>query len=128
MKGKKQDFSPANVQKDATAITRKANAAWYKKLDFTDESEKENALRGLIEAPTGFVIRGDDGHIIWDVASYDFLKHLNSGFRGIFQPDPCWCGGITEFQRTMGLLTACDIPVAVHASCVPLTAQLVCSL
>lgn len=35
-----------NLAKDATAFTREANAAWYKKLDFDDEAEKENALRG----------------------------------------------------------------------------------
>ena len=76
MKGKKQAFNPTNVQKDATAITRKANAAWYKKLDFTDESEKENALRGLIEAPASVVIRGKNGHVVWNAADYDFMKQF----------------------------------------------------
>ena len=36
-----------NLAKDAASFTREANAAWYKKLDFDDEAEKENALRGL---------------------------------------------------------------------------------
>ena len=36
--------------KAATEYTAKANAAWYDMLDFSDEAEKENALRGLIEA------------------------------------------------------------------------------
>ena len=57
-----------NLAKDATAFTREANAAWYKKLDFDDEAEKENALRGLLEAPTALVIRGEDGHVVWNAA------------------------------------------------------------
>ncbi|MBR4908635.1 MAG: MBL fold metallo-hydrolase [Acidaminococcaceae bacterium] len=104
MKGKKPTFNPTNVQKDATAITRKANASWYKKLDFTDEAEKENALRGLIEAPTGFVIRGEDGHIIWDVAGYDFLKQFKKA------PDSVnpslWRN--TLFNSYAGLFEVCD--------------------
>ncbi len=55
---------------------------------------------------------------------HDFLRHLRAGFRGVFQPDVCWCGGVTELLNIMGLLTAYDCPVTLHASCVPLTAQL----
>ena len=65
-----------NLAKDATAYTRDANAAWYKKLDFDDEAEKENALRGLMEAPTALVIRGEDGHVVWNAAGYDFMKEF----------------------------------------------------
>ena len=65
-----------NLAKDATAFTREANAAWYKKLDFDDEAEKENALRGLLEAPTALVIRGEDGHVVWNAADYDFMKEF----------------------------------------------------
>ncbi|MEE3454998.1 MAG: hypothetical protein VZQ29_05195, partial [Succiniclasticum sp.] len=65
-----------NLAKDATAYTREANAAWYKKLDFDDEAEKENALRGLLEAPTALVIRGEDGHVVWNAAGYDFMKEF----------------------------------------------------
>ena len=65
-----------NLAKDATAFTREANAAWYKKLDFDDEAEKENALRGLLEAPTALVIRGEDGHVVWNAAGYDFMKEF----------------------------------------------------
>ncbi len=65
-----------NIAKDATAFTKEANAAWYKKLDFHDEAEKENALRGLIEAPTALLIRGEDGHVVWNAADYDFMKEF----------------------------------------------------
>lgn len=66
-----------NLAKDATVFTREANAAWYKKLDFDDEAEKENALRGLLEAPTALVIRGEDGHVVWNAAGYDFMKEFD---------------------------------------------------
>ena len=65
-----------NIANDATSFTREANASWYKKLDFSDESEKENALRGLIEAPKALIIRGEDGHVVWNAADYDFMKEF----------------------------------------------------
>ena len=45
----------------ATESTARLNAAWYDMLDFDDTSEKENALRGLIEAPESLVILDDAG-------------------------------------------------------------------
>ena len=72
----KNNVPADNAAKDATAFTREANAAWYKRLDFTDETEKENALRGLMEAPTALVIRGKDGHVVWNAAGYDFMKQF----------------------------------------------------
>jgi alkyl sulfatase BDS1-like metallo-beta-lactamase superfamily hydrolase len=40
------DFNPE--QKDATQYTKEANAAVYKKLDFSDKTLLEEADRGLI--------------------------------------------------------------------------------
>jgi len=60
--------------KEATEHTAAANAAWYDILDFSDESEKENALRGLIEAPESVVIYRDDGVVAWNVDSFDFVR------------------------------------------------------
>ena len=64
--------------KPATDFTREANQAWYDRLDFSDESEKENALRGLIEAPESLVIYGDDQNVVWSVADYDFINELET--------------------------------------------------
>ena len=58
------------------------------------------------------------------LGSHDFLRHITAGFRGVFQPDPCWCGGITEILRIMGLLSTHDFPVCLHGSSVPLSAQI----
>lgn len=57
----------------ATEATAQANAAWYDTLDFDDESEKENALRGLIEAPESLVIYDENGKEVWNVDAYSFL-------------------------------------------------------
>jgi len=64
--------------KDATQITAEANRAWFDKLDFEDESEKENALRGLIEAPETVIIRDDQGNVVWNVDDYRFLGGLET--------------------------------------------------
>lgn len=55
---------------------------------------------------------------------YDFLRHIDAGFEGLFQPDPYWMGGITEFKKVMGLLTAYDYPVSLHGSCPPVCVDL----
>lgn len=67
-------FAESTVRNDATSYTAEANAAWYEKLDFTDEREKENALRGLIEAPESVVIYRDDGTVAWNLDAFDFVQ------------------------------------------------------
>ena len=66
--------SAVSAANEATEHTAAANAAWYEMLDFSDESEKENALRGLIEAPESVVIYREDGVVAWDVTAFDFVK------------------------------------------------------
>ncbi|MBO4914889.1 MAG: MBL fold metallo-hydrolase [Oscillospiraceae bacterium] len=58
----------------ATELTKAANAAWYERLDFSDEREKENALRGLIEAPESVVIYREDGQVAWSVDTFGFVR------------------------------------------------------
>ena len=62
----------------ATEATARLNAAWVDALDFDDESEKENALRGLIEAPESLVILDDAGKEVWNVADYAFVNELEA--------------------------------------------------
>lgn len=64
--------------KPATDYTVEANAAWYDKLDFDDESEKENALKGLIEAPESLVIYNEDGDEVWNVDQYSYMNELET--------------------------------------------------
>lgn len=60
--------------KDATQYTIEANKAWYDNLDFSDEREKENALRGLIEAPESVILYREDGTVAWSRDAFDFVR------------------------------------------------------
>ena len=60
--------------KEATAITAAKNAEWYNILNFDDEREKECALKGLIEATDGLVVKNDEGRTVWDNAEYEYMK------------------------------------------------------
>ncbi len=62
----------------ATESTAQMNAAWYDALDFRDEAERENALRGLIEAPESLVIYDEAGNEVWNVANYAFVSELET--------------------------------------------------
>ena len=59
--------------KDTTPVTAEANRAWFDRLDFDDESETENALRGLIESPESLIIYDDKGNVVWN----DLIKNTN---------------------------------------------------
>lgn len=69
-------ISMAEESEDATTFTTEANEAWYDMLDFSNESEKECALRGLIEAPESLIIYDDEGNEVWNVADYSFVNEL----------------------------------------------------
>jgi len=90
--------------KGATEHTRQANAAWYDRLDFDDESEKENALRGLIEAPESLILYDADGNVVWNVADYAFVNELETA------PDTVnpslWRN--TLYNSYAGLFEVCD--------------------
>lgn len=58
--------------KDATERTADLNKEWYERLDFTDNSELENAKRGLIEATPDLLITNERGEV-WNMAAYKFL-------------------------------------------------------
>lgn len=94
----------ATLSRGATDFTKKANASWYQDLDFTDESEKENALRGLIEAPEALVIRDENGNVVWNVADYRFMNDFEKA------PDSVnpslWRN--TLFNSYAGLFEVCD--------------------
>ena len=60
--------------KDATTFTAQANEAWYGMLDFEDDSEYENATRGLIVAPEELEITDDDGRVVWSQKAYAFVE------------------------------------------------------
>ena len=93
----------AKGARPATDATRAANRAWFKWLDFSDESEKEDALRGLIEAPEDVVIHSDDGAVAWSLEDFAFVKDAEA-------PDTVnpslWRN--TQLNAYAGLFEVCD--------------------
>ena len=90
--------------KPATEFTVGANQSWYNKLDFSDASEQECALRGLIEAPEALVLYDDEGNEVWNVANYSFVNELETA------PDTVnpslWRN--TLYNQYAGLFEVCD--------------------
>ena len=89
--------------KPATTYTAEANKAWYDRLDFSDETEKENALRGLIEAPESVIITRDDGVVAWNLDDFAFVRDAEA-------PDTVnpslWRN--TQLNAYAGLFEVCD--------------------
>ena len=95
---------------DASEFTRKANSEWYSRLNFSDESEKENATRGLIEGNNSFEIRDNSGAVIWSAAKYQYMhgvkeipntvnpslwrNTVNNSYAGLFKV----CDGIYQVR------------------------------
>lgn len=59
-------------QPAATKKTAEKNSAWYSLLDFEDDSEYQNATRGLIEGTPDLVITNDRGEV-WNMKDYKFM-------------------------------------------------------
>ena len=59
--------------KPAAPATAAANEGVYALLDFSDETEREFAERGLIAAPDTLKITGEDGKVVWSQKAYAFL-------------------------------------------------------
>ncbi len=74
----KEYVNGSSKSRDAEEFTVKANKAWFDMLDFSDEREKECALRGLIEAPESVIIYDAKGEEVWNVDNYSFLKAVKS--------------------------------------------------
>ncbi len=60
--------------KPAASYTAEINSAVCSQLDFTDTSEYENAVRGLIDAPEVLELKDADGKVVWSQAAYSFLE------------------------------------------------------
>ena len=61
--------------KDATESTIQVNSAIYDILDFEDDAEYQNAVKGLIDAPEELEIKDADGNVIWSQKAYAFLDN-----------------------------------------------------
>ncbi|MBQ4470316.1 MAG: MBL fold metallo-hydrolase [Synergistaceae bacterium] len=63
---------------DASDFTKRANSEWYTRLDFKDNSERENASRGLIEGNNALEIRDSKGSVVWNAAKYNYMQYVKS--------------------------------------------------
>jgi L-alanine-DL-glutamate epimerase-like enolase superfamily enzyme len=61
-------------------------------------------------------------------ALWQFRHLLADGCVDIVQPDPIWCGGITQIQRIIALARAYETPVVMHVCHVPLNIHLSAAL
>ena len=98
------EYNNTGINKDATEYTKAVNSGFYKDLDFADESEKENALRGLIEAPESLVITDDKGNEVWNVDDYSFMNESDE-IPDTINPS-LWRN--TLYNTYAGLFEVCD--------------------
>ena len=82
------------MPKDVEPATQQANAAVLKELNFNDREDFEDAQRGFIAAPLDAVIKGADGHEVWNSPAFVLSLRLSpeariaqfSRFRTTFRP------------------------------------------
>lgn len=70
---KEQPLDLNTDTKPATEFTKETNDQVYALLDFEDESEFENAKRGLLAAPDSLEIKDEEGNVIWSQDAYGFI-------------------------------------------------------
>ncbi|MBQ0059288.1 MAG: MBL fold metallo-hydrolase, partial [Lachnospiraceae bacterium] len=66
------DLNPTS--KEASQYTIDANNAVYELLPFDDQTEFENASRGLIASPEVLEICDENGKVVWSQKAYDFIE------------------------------------------------------
>ncbi len=64
--------------KGASEQTKAANEAVYDKLNFDDESELDNAKRGLLRKPDSLEVKNADGDLVWSQDVYEFVRDQNA--------------------------------------------------
>jgi L-alanine-DL-glutamate epimerase-like enolase superfamily enzyme len=58
------------------------------------------------------------------VTRWSFKEFLDRDALDFYQPDPAWCGGISESLKIMTLVDLHNKRIALHGYCVPVCAQL----
>lgn len=70
---KHEDGSDAYGHTAPTAVTIKANQAVLTKRPFSNVTDFEEVKRGLIAQDKSLITKDQDGKVIWDMPSYDFV-------------------------------------------------------
>jgi L-alanine-DL-glutamate epimerase-like enolase superfamily enzyme len=58
---------------------------------------------------------------------WGFRNLLERQAMHVYQPDPAWCGGITEIMKIAALLSAHDVKLAIHGSLTSVTVHVSCT-
>ena len=58
------------------------------------------------------------------VTRWSYKELLDKNALDIYQPDPAWCGGISECLKIMTLIAMHNKRIALHAACVPVCVNL----
>ena len=70
-----RDTSPGSQGNSAaTEATAAVNASVAESLDIDNQRDFEDATRGLIASANPLIIRMDDGTVVWDSSSYEFVE------------------------------------------------------
>lgn len=90
--------------KPATEHTKEAHAARRASLDFSDERERDAALRGLLKATPDLEIRAEDGRVVWSVAAWQWMRDMEDAPETV---DPSlWRNAL--YNSYAGLFEVCE--------------------
>jgi alkyl sulfatase BDS1-like metallo-beta-lactamase superfamily hydrolase len=64
----------AENPKEATGFTQNVNNQVLRELPFSNTQDFEDAKKGFIEELPDLLIKGSDGHNVWDLKSFEFLN------------------------------------------------------
>lgn len=93
---------------------------WIEEPVFQYQFEAYREIRRQVRVP---ISGGEQLYTLWM-----FRKLLEMGGVDIAQPDPVWCGGITQAVRIIDLAQAFDTPVVMHVVQLPVNLQITAAM
>ena len=89
---------PQDVAAEATTSTKEAREKILKELPFSNKQDFDFAARGFIATLDDPKIKDDNGKVVFDLASYDFLKGDAPETR---EPEPVAAGAAPHQARAL---------------------------
>lgn len=89
---------------------------WIEEPVFQYQFEQYAQIRQAVNIP---ISGGEQLYCAWQ-----FKQLFDAGAVDIAQPDPFWCGGITETMRVIHMAQSYAIPLVMHVCHVPLNVQI----
>lgn len=85
--------------------------AWFEEPLMPDTADAPARLREKLRMP---LAGGEHDHTRWA-----FARLIAAGAYDVYQPDPTWCGGISETMKIAALLSAHELPCLPHGDSTP---------